>query len=412
MDHSRKISFKELRRTLAQECLNVDELTEEEWNSLHPPAAEEEAPAVEEEEEAPAPAEEVHTRLTLKGVGFSTMSQARLKTKLTINPMPFTKVKIPYIGAATVFDPIEFRVDYAPGGTFDGWEHVTDVFRTQRSSSQLAIVAHPIRGPHASEEQHGILVRHSPLNHRLAAAGWSVLAFDAPTPLTEDGDGEAFGASLRAVMAYVGKHRTFKYCRCALLAQGTGATAALREVHRAAEAFPALKVLSACQPSGEDALLDEVLGSSAPPCKLPTLVSYSSNKKAAQPPKDTRTARQFYQRLAGPKAAVEVPDSYQVHGKLRRFDGATYLSDHPRRLIPFLDAHSQGGAERRRLQTLKPSNSWHTLKRAHMSTQAILRPPSRETLLRASASMPILQPLPPIDGDAAAQDGEVPQEAE
>ena len=256
---------------------------------------------------------------------------------------------------------------------FDAYEFVNDVHLNNRGASQLAVVTHPVQVGRDGDTKE-LCVAQRPLHHALAKAGWSVLAYEAYA-LGEDGSGEAEAARLRAVMAYVAAHRKLRYCRCALVTQGTGASAAFMALHSHPEAFDyRVRALSACQPAGVDELKEALLSEYAPACTLPVLLS---DKQATRPntpssvlsgdgrPK-TPAALKVQRMLpdATPSERIEV-QNYPLYGKSRRFEGSRFFGDNPKQLLAFLDEHTKKPIRMQRsisLTSLRTSNSTSSLR--------------------------------------------------
>ena len=63
-------------------------------------------------------------------------------------------------------------------------------------------------------------IKHQPLFRHLVESGWNVLAYEAHA-LAVDSAGDEEVARLRGALAFANGHRDLRYCRVALLAQGT-----------------------------------------------------------------------------------------------------------------------------------------------------------------------------------------------
>ena len=291
-----------------------------------------------------------------------------------------------------------------------------------RGANKLAIVMHPLgagsrmagrseyvqtpRGmatPHSQHETHAALARARwlagkvatrPLHQKLVDEGFNVLAYEAHslavgnqtvrgvTSVQTVADAAMDAkhalrvqqAKLRDVLAYVEKHRVFRYCRVVILAQGVGASAALQlladlnptvesaapdTAHvnspRVAKAVkpivkdawsPDLSTLSlfrlravaASQPSPEAELLDRV----APRCPVPVLLAYAQDA----PPETIELTTAVHAALPEPgpdehgKELLAIPQgAVPLFGKARRFEGGGYWGEHPEALLAFLNKH-------------------------------------------------------------------------
>ena len=332
VDRSGKIHFEELKHTLAEGRmkLNVEELPPEMLAGLTASNEAEEAasPTV-----IAAPAVALQRRIkSFKGVsrvakefgGYTKHGQAS-QLMGTVKKIPFRAVRVAHPPNAPDYDIILGR---APA--FEAYEHVADPCGTNRGSAQLAICTHPLQNVHGDKPVD--IAAHSPFHHNLVAAGWSILAFDTSEG---DGTGDLEAEKLRSAMAYVARHRFFRYCRIALLTQGTSASAALAELHRDPKAFDPVMVLAACEPSGKAALQDKLLRQYRPynvPTRmaaLPMLVTHGAASSSAAFSQRLHAAHQ------GPKTEVNLPPSY------RDVPAAYYYGDHPKRLTSFAEEHSQ-----------------------------------------------------------------------
>ena len=176
-------------------------------------------------------------------------------------------------------------------------------------------------------------------------------------------------------MAYVAAHRKLRYCRCALVTQGTGASAAFMALHSHPEAFDyRVRALSACQPAGVDELKEALLSEYAPACTLPVLLSDKQATRPSTPssvlsgdgrPKTPAAVK--VQRMlpeATPSERIEV-NNYPLYGKARRFEGSRFFGDHPKQLLSFLDEHTKKPIRMQRsisLTSLRTSNSTSSLR--------------------------------------------------
>lgn len=338
-------------------------------------------------------------------------------SKPKAHPLPFSKIRIVLPGAKPTYDALEHQAVYDDTKAFDAYELVNDVCQTNRGSAQLAIITHPLQD--TGDDLPGVVVRRRPFHHRLASAGWSIIAYEAHA-LGADGDGQAEAEKLRAVMAYVAKHMKFRYCRCALLTQGTSASAAFMATHLDPDRFDALKVISACQPSGDAALREALIEEYAPKCSLPVIVTAAASSTVTP---ETVIARRLHYAVSGPKKAIQIPPSYPLYGQQRRFEGVQYFADHPKKLIKFIEDHSQPTNIKQR--RLKPVSKFAQLRSLRKSQSGLLeshrlgllhRPQSASSEIRLdhelgddsaglahSASMPILDP---IKRDEDGGDGE------
>ena len=153
------------------------------------------------------------------------------------------------------FEPVTLTTR---GGPFTAWEMLGGYRGSFRSSSKLAVVAHPITNAGVGGATEGPKARSRvgtlTLHRALADAGWSIIAFE-PHGMGAAGDGadEAACECLVAAMSYVRAHRHFKYCGVALFCQGVGARAACAAVSRDRARFVSqsnLRVMSLFEPVG------------------------------------------------------------------------------------------------------------------------------------------------------------------
>ena len=328
-DYSGEIDFNELRRTLLQGGdLGVEEIPEEmhaELGMVPIPEAVEPEP-----EEVVVPVTRINLKLAMSMArGFGRAGAVRM------HALPFSQIRIG-AGAAA----------------FDAWELVADVHGNNRASAQLAVVTHPLHfaGGQVMASRDGTTiatcVAKRPLHHALFNDGWSVIAYEAHE-LGEDGTGEAEAAQLRAVMAYVASHRKLRYCKAALITQGTSASAAFMAMQQHPDEFEyRVKCLSACQPAGMQALQDALVNQYAPKCSVPVLLSHAparpptSQGPGVNRPKTPAAIKvQRAMPQDTPRKTIEVYN-YPFHGNSRRFEGARYFGDHPKKLISFIDKHT------------------------------------------------------------------------
>lgn len=408
MDKSGRIQYEELRSILQRDKLDVEELSPEELAHMRgepwpPPGGVPES--VGEPEPSPLPA--------IKKVPPSLKTLARVSklsnesfSKPTAHPLLFNKIRIVLPGAKPTYDAYENRAVYDDTKAFDAYELINDVCGTNRGSAQLAIVTHPLQ--ETSGDMPGVVVRHRPFHHRLASAGWSIIAYDAH-PLGAEGDGEAEAAKLRGVMAYVAKHVKFRYCRCALVAQGTAASAAFKATYLDPDSFDAIKVISACQPSGTPELREALIEEYAPKCSLPVIVTAAASSTVTP---ETVIARKLHYAVQGAKKAIQIPPSYPLYGAQRRFEGTQYFADHPAKLINFMDEHSQPtNVKQRRVKQVTRFGKLRALRESQSGLltsyrAGLLRRPQSasseirldhegdgELSLQTSASMPVLDPI-------------------
>ena len=328
-DGSGWVSYEEFRDTLrSDEMLSVEELSDEERIAMGIPLRPIEA-------EAPAPAEP--ERRSALGNWRQGSSVARafggaLASSVRLQPLPFRAVSV---GRGA--------------DSFDAWELIHDAHMNNRGSTQLAIVTHPLQaGAQGDGDTIDDCVRQRPLHHALYRGGWSVLAYEA-CRLADDGPGDTEAARLRSTMDYVAAHRKLRYCKCVLVTQGTGASAAFKALHDHPESFEyVVRAISACQPSGADELQEAVIGEYAPQCSLPVMLSHApvpppsagSLRRGLRPvtPHTIKVGRAFPE--GTPKQTVEV-FNYPVYGRKKRFEGTRYFGDHPNRLMNFLDEHAK-----------------------------------------------------------------------
>ena len=292
-----------------------------------------------------------------------------------------------------------------------------------RGANKLAIVMHPLgagmsrrseyiqtpRGmatPRSQHETHAALARARwlagkaatrPLHQKLVDEGFNVLAYEAHslavgcetvrgvTSVQTVADAAMDAkhalrvqqAKLRDVLAYVEKHRVFRYCRVVLLAQGVGASAALKLLadlnpmveSDAPDTAPAkelnsprvpkagkpvvkdawspdlstlslfrLRAVAASQPSPEADLLDRV----APRGTVPVLLAYAQDA----PPETIELTTAVHAALPEPgpdehgKELLAIPQgAVPLFGKARRFEGGGYWGEHPEALLAFLNKH-------------------------------------------------------------------------
>ena len=206
----------------------------------------------------------------------------------------------------------------------------------RRGSNKLVIVTHPITGAGGNGDRAPIArLADLPLHRHLEQEGFSVLAYEAH-PLAVGGEqtGEAQEEFLLAAMDYVGQHRSFKYCKIALMAQGVGAAAAFLAVSHNPELFEGrVRVISACQPAAIDGpAWEELLSTHVPRCRIPTLISHADvdARHLEKDDHEYKIAQAVHAALdeAVPKEIVEVK-GYPLYGKARRFDGSQYFGEHP-----------------------------------------------------------------------------------
>lgn len=215
-----------------------------------------------------------------------------------------------------------------------------------RGSDKMAIVCHPITGAGGASDGTKQQKLSMLLLHRhLQQEGFNVLAYEAH-PLAVGGvqTGELQQEYLLAAMDYVSEHRSFKYCKIALMAQGVGAAAAFVAISKNPELFEGrVRVISACQPAELDGTtMEELLTTHVPRCNIPTLLSRAESgvKHIATINHEYMTAKKIHDALGEsvPKDLIEVSD-YPLFGKARRFDGAQFFGDHAEKLA-FITEHT------------------------------------------------------------------------
>jgi Ca2+-binding EF-hand superfamily protein/pimeloyl-ACP methyl ester carboxylesterase len=244
--------------------------------------------------------------------------------------------------------PVEFNevtLHTRSGEPFTAYQMVNvPASGANRGSDKLVIVTHPITGA-GGDAQRDPLRRLSncALHRHLRQQGFSVLAYEAhPLNLAGQQTGELQEELLLGAMDHVGTHRSFKYCKIALMAQGVGAAAAFVAMSRHPEVFDnRVLAISACQPAAVDGpAFDELLNTHVPRCKVPTLLSHS-DVNATHYLTDTSVAESkvadaIHDALDAsvPKHVVEVSDA-PLYGAARRFDGSQYFGDNPQVLEAF-----------------------------------------------------------------------------
>ena len=306
---------------------------------------------------------------------------------------------------------------------FDAFEYVSDLNGIRRGAGRLAIVTHPLGesqgggggglgDPSSSAEAAAAAKQHIatlPLHHRLVERGWNLLVYEAHR-LSDDSGGAAEVAKLRAAMAYCAEHRQLRYCRISLFAQGTGACAAFMALHDHPEEFGyRVQFLSACEPTADPKLSEDVVSTYAPSCRVPTFLSHCPPSSTAGPsPPLPRTA-------AGPatttimpmarKVASSLPSTtpsrtvlvhnYPLRGAARRIEGSRFLGDHPEQLFPFLEHHSRPLHLQTKLGHQHASRGWSSTNAGPSAA------PSRGvSRLNVSRTAPELRPstAPPLRG--------------
>lgn len=271
---------------------------------------------------------------------------------VTMHPLPFHPVRL-------------MTASGSPDGSFDAYVYINDICGNRRAAERLAVVTIPpmeaARGPAACElETPAMRAATIPLHHRLVERGWNVLAYEA-NALSDDGCGEAELAKLRAAMAYCSQHKLLRYCRVSLVTQGTGASAALMAMHDYShELSDRVRVISACEPAGDEGLLDAVLTRYAPQCTVPVLLlgqpaAATTHPEAwddkLPPLPQVPMAQQVAKRLpTAVPSRVVMAHNYPLVGKARRIEGSRFFGDYPEKLIPFLHDHSCSLAVKSRMK--------------------------------------------------------------
>ncbi len=251
--------------------------------------------------------------------------------------------------------------DGGAGGGFDAWELVGGADRgshgTNWGSANLAIVTHPLT--HVADGSVDGLTAHVsvlPLHRHLIDAGWSVLAYEA-SALAAEGSADAQLDALCACLDYVSAHHSFRYSRIALLAQGVGASAALKALAtEGARLDGRLGALVASQPAAIDGLLDVY----APACRVPTLLAHAepAHRALDASSAEHRLEHSLADVLArgGVDARLVVAQpvirpwtpawatTYPLYGAARRFDASHLYGDQPHLLLDFLHEHVGAGA--------------------------------------------------------------------
>ena len=237
------------------------------------------------------------------------------------------------------------------GVQFDAFELVNvRAAGANRGSDRVAIVAHPITGAGVLGDRSPLArVAHLALHRHLYRSGYSVLAYEPHRlGMRSDGEGQTGEAQvemLHAAMAYVGAHRSFRYCKVAVLAQGVAAAAAFVALAREPELFEGrLRVIGACQPAAIDGPEWERLFSEhVPACRVPVFVSHAAieARDLDESDHEYKVAQSYHAALAEatPKGILEVR-GYPLFGTARRFDGAQYMGDFPRGpILRFVDEY-------------------------------------------------------------------------
>lgn len=264
------------------------------------------------------------------------------------------------MGRGVRLQPLPFRrVSIGRGAdAFDAWQLVSDVHMNNRGPSQLAVVTHPLQtGTDADSVEE--VVKRRPLHHALVKDGWNVIAYEG-CRLSQDGTGEDEVAKLRAVMQHVSADRKLRYCRCALVTQGTGASAAFKAMTEHPDSFDyVVKAISACQPGGVESLQEALVTKYAPNCSLPVLLSHAPRVPSAEgrarpiTPAVVKFSRAIPEKT--PQQTIEV-NNYPLYGKAKRFEGSHYFGDNPNKLLGFLGEHTKPPR-----RSLMPSASAPTL---------------------------------------------------
>ena len=261
-------------------------------------------------------------------------------------PLPVEEVHIPFGRRASLAAFAIRAGDQAGSGTF-------------RCSNLLAIVAHPLSGGQFTDTP-ALRAAYSPLHRQLAEAGWNVLVLELNKLDELESDGEAELSRLRAVIAYVAAHRSFKYCKCAILAQGPGALAAINLAAAsvasgarpresgdglAALAADRLVCISACQPYGAEVLVRTVRKHTAARCPVPVLVSHLSETgnsllTLAEHSEHSDEALDCCRSIPDLEMLSVPVGSIPTYGPRRRFQADRLLSKNPRVLLRFLNKHA------------------------------------------------------------------------
>ena len=372
-DGSGYVDYEELKSTLNQRgSLLVDELSDEMRAAMGLPPRYVEP---EEEEEEPERRTAVGNWKYAAGVAKAENMFRNMKRASSLQPLPFRAISIGRGAEA-----------------FDAWEFAFDAQMNNRGASQLAIVTHPlmlgVNGDGDTVEQ---CMRQRPMHHALVKGGWNVLAYEA-CGLGQDGTGEVEAARLREAMDYVKTHRKFRYCKVALVTQGTGASAAFKALAENPEKFDyVVRSISACQPSGMDELMEAVVNDYAPKCKLPVILSHAPVSMSSGGVGVDGRPRLRPMTPATIKVGRAIPEetptqtldvwNYPLRGPSKRFEGTRYFGDHPTKLIGFLDENARPPPRRRKVgKTLAPSASAPTM----MLRSAIAQTSSLTTAVSAA----------------------------
>lgn len=247
-------------------------------------------------------------------------------------------------------------------GGFEAYELQAGWTPPNRGASRLAVVTFSISGGR-SRPSPAALVAQCELSRALVEAGWSVLAYEAAPLSAPEADGEAEVAKLRAAFAYIRAHRSFRYCRVALLAQGAGASAAFVAIGRHPEEFEyRLRTVAAFEPGSggaDHAALPTLLAARPSNRETRDALRGYFNKDAKA---ETSSMSRLASRLRGADAEVswaqgavalqaslnergtpvehlEVPIEYPDYGRAHRAHGRAFFTEHKGALLQFLEQH-------------------------------------------------------------------------
>ena len=230
--------------------------------------------------------------------------------------------------------------DGGVSSTFDAWVALggdQSGQGTWRPSSKLAVLTNPLRGGpgYPTKETR---VSKGKLTREFVEAGWNVLCYEGHG-LTGDGDGTEQVAHLRSVFAWLSTDRKLQYCRVALVAQGTGASAVLKAAAGSPEVFETqLRVFAAAQMSGSETLEADVSAVYAPAWRVPTLFAHHA-ELSPEAPMLSSTVQATLQENGIPTEMVAVPPDYPTYTPRRILQASRFFGDYPEGLMEFFERH-------------------------------------------------------------------------